>query len=123
MDKQRKRSANFTEHEKEVLVTLVQKYFDIIENKKTNAVFNKKKLECWEKLACEYNSTSTSGLRTGVQLKSAYEQFKKTAKQHKAQDKVKSITSSSFLINKSKYILGRIIKDWRRYLHTNHYGF
>ncbi|KAJ8936304.1 hypothetical protein NQ314_012420 [Rhamnusium bicolor] len=45
-------------------------------------------MECWEKLAWEYNSMQTSGLRTGIKLKSAYEQMKKQAKQHKSQDKV-----------------------------------
>ncbi|KAJ8931141.1 hypothetical protein NQ314_015982 [Rhamnusium bicolor] len=46
-------------------------------------------MECWEKLAWEYNSMQTSGLRTGIKLKSAYEQMKKQAKQHKSQDKVR----------------------------------
>lgn len=83
-----KRSANVTEREKEFLISLVQKNLHIIENKKTNAVYNKQKNECWEKLAWDFNANQTSGLRTGLQLRSTYEQMKKNAKQHKAQDKV-----------------------------------
>ncbi|CAH2009246.1 unnamed protein product [Acanthoscelides obtectus] len=54
----------------------------------TNFIFNKQKNECWEKLAWEYNSIQTTGLRTGQQLKSWYEQMKKIAKQHKSEDKM-----------------------------------
>lgn len=86
MDK--KRSANFTQREREILVSLVEKYFKIIENKKTNAVYNNQKAECWEKLAWEFNSTQTTGLRTGAQLKSTYEKMKQLAKQHKSEEKV-----------------------------------
>ncbi|KAJ8929393.1 hypothetical protein NQ314_017925 [Rhamnusium bicolor] len=86
--KDRKRSSNYTQRGKEILLSLVETYMNVIENKKTNAVYNKQKAECWEKLAWEYNSTQTSGLRTGVQLKSCYEQLKKIAKQHLTDDKV-----------------------------------
>lgn len=89
----RKRSSNYTMWEKELLISLVQKYIKIIENKKTNAVFNKQKSECWEKLAWEYNANQRSGQRTGLQLKSTYEQMKKLAKQHKAEDKVGIFTN------------------------------
>jgi hypothetical protein len=83
-----KRLPNFSSREKETLISLVKKHFHIVENKKTNAVFNKKKNEYWEKVANEYNALQTTGPRTAGQLKSSYEQMKKKAKQHKADDKV-----------------------------------
>ncbi|CAH1099108.1 unnamed protein product [Psylliodes chrysocephalus] len=88
MEKEIKRCANFTSREKDILLSLVQKYFKCLENKKNNAVFNKQKQECWEKLAWEFNSSQTSGFRTGMQLKSLYEQMKKLAKQHKSDEKL-----------------------------------
>lgn len=85
---QRKRSSNYTIRERELLLSLVEKYITIIENKKTNAVFNKQKILCWENVAKDFNALQTSGLRTGAQLKACYEQMKKIAKQHQAEDKV-----------------------------------
>ncbi|VEN41971.1 unnamed protein product [Callosobruchus maculatus] len=87
----RKRSANYTGREKELLISLVAKFKHIIENKKTNAVFNKQKADQWERIADEYNASQTSGLRNGLQLRSLYEQMKKIAKQHKAEDKVEVV--------------------------------
>lgn len=94
---EKKRAANYTQREKEILVSLIEKYFKIVENKKTNAVFNKQKAECWEKLAKEFNSTQTTGLRTGAQLKATYEKMKQLAKQHKSEEKV--CTCFSILFN------------------------
>lgn len=87
MDK-RKRSCNYTPREKEVLLSLVGKYITIIENKKTNSIFNKKKKQYWEHIAKEFNALQTSGMRSGTQLKTCYEQMKKMAKQRQAEDKV-----------------------------------
>lgn len=80
------------------MISLVEKYICIIENKKTNAVYNKQKTECWEQLATEFNSVQTAGFRSGDQIKACYEQIKKLAKQHQAEDKV------HFYQNKSKNI-------------------
>lgn len=84
----RKRSSNYTARERELLLNLIEKYINIIENKKTNSVFNKQKIECWEKIAKEFSALQTSGIRSGAQLKACYEQMKKIAKQHQAEDKV-----------------------------------
>lgn len=86
--KGKKRASNYTLWEKELLISLVEKYIHIIENKKTNSIFNKQKAECWERLAKEFNAMQTSGLRSGEQLKSCFEQIKKHAKQHQAEEKV-----------------------------------
>ncbi|CAG9765930.1 unnamed protein product [Ceutorhynchus assimilis] len=66
---EKKKSANYTQREKELLISLVEKYLN-------------------EKLAWEYNSIQTTGSRTGQQLKCCYEEMKKIAKQHKSEDKV-----------------------------------
>ncbi|CAH2008874.1 unnamed protein product [Acanthoscelides obtectus] len=40
----------------ETIISFVEKYRSIIEDKKTNLVFNKQKNECWEKLAGVFHS-------------------------------------------------------------------
>lgn len=44
----------FSTFEKEVLLELVEKHVEIIENKRTNAVFNKEKQEAWKNIG-KYN--------------------------------------------------------------------
>ncbi|KAL4084520.1 hypothetical protein QTP88_027470 [Uroleucon formosanum] len=55
MDK-RKRNVNFSAAEEELLVELVKKYQNIVENKKTDMVMWKEKEECWRKISEEFNS-------------------------------------------------------------------
>jgi hypothetical protein len=112
-NKKRKRSKNFTEREKENLIEIVSDNVKILENKKTNSVFNKMKQECWNtKIANAYNSTQTSGVRTGEQLKSLYEQMKKCAKNNKSNDKVKfKLLSDCIHKEKLKFILGTKTKN------------
>ncbi|CAH2002219.1 unnamed protein product [Acanthoscelides obtectus] len=42
----------------ETVISLVEKYRSIIENRKTNLVFNRQKNECWEKLAWVFHSNN-----------------------------------------------------------------
>ncbi|KAI4468480.1 myb/sant-like dna-binding domain [Holotrichia oblita] len=51
----RVRSVNFTESEKEVLVLIINKYKDIVENKKTDNVSNSEKTTAWQNIAKEFN--------------------------------------------------------------------
>lgn len=69
MEKERKRTSNYSLGEKEILISLVERYLSILENKKTNAVFNKEKTKCWEQLAIEYNAVQTSGLKDWLSVK------------------------------------------------------
>ena len=55
-DKKRKRSANFSEFEADVLAELVSKYRGVIENKKTDGVTIKTKEETWKKIEASFNT-------------------------------------------------------------------
>lgn len=81
------RSPNFNAVEKSVLVDLVEIHKDIIENKRTDAVYAKKKEEEWAKIAEEFNAQSAI-LRNAKQLKTCYENIKYRARKHIAEDKV-----------------------------------
>lgn len=121
MEKERKRASNYTTREKEILISFVQNYITILENKKTNAVFNKEKLKCWEHLAREYNALQTTGIRTATQLRAAYEQMKKIAKQHKSEDKVDINLISTlrmFLFGIVMLFAGGNVQNRGRYFYT-----
>ncbi|XP_072380988.1 uncharacterized protein [Diabrotica undecimpunctata] len=90
MDKKRERSKNYLEEEKENLISIIEKYKHVIENKKTDSVWSKQKNAAWEKIATEYNSISKTGIRNGIQLKLLYEGLKKRVKKLKADDKVQT---------------------------------
>jgi len=47
METKRKRNVNFCKTEEELLVELVKKYEQVIENKKTDAVMWKEREFCW----------------------------------------------------------------------------
>lgn len=59
-ENKRKRSTNFTNNDKCVLINIVAKYKQVIENKKTDSVTAKEKGETWEKIALEFNSSGPS---------------------------------------------------------------
>lgn len=54
MDKKKK---NFTEIEKNLLTSVLVKYKDVIENKKTDGTSAKVKNETWKKIATEFNAS------------------------------------------------------------------
>lgn len=58
--KKRERSANFNTAEIQLLVSLVGKFKQIIENKKTDAVTNKDKEAAWKKIENSFNSCGIS---------------------------------------------------------------
>lgn len=91
MDRKRERSKNYLEEEKENLLIIMEDFKDIVENKKTDAVSSKIKTEAWNKIAEWYNSTAKTGVRNGIQLKLLYDNLKKTAKKHKADEKVNKL--------------------------------
>ncbi|CAG9840797.1 unnamed protein product [Diabrotica balteata] len=90
MEKKRERSKNYLEEEKENLISIIEKYKHIIENKKTDSVWSKQKNATWEKIATEYNSISKTGIRNIKQLKLLYEALHKRVKKLKADDKVQT---------------------------------
>ncbi|KAG7308841.1 hypothetical protein JYU34_006095 [Plutella xylostella] len=77
----RERSANFNNAEVTVLVSLVDKFKHIIENKKTDAATNKEKETAWKKIELSFNSSGiTTSVRSWKTLKLKYEGIKKTMK-------------------------------------------
>lgn len=76
MDARRK---NFSKEEKENIVSLILKYKNIIENKKTDSITIGEKEKCWKAITEEYNSSS-SYQRATVQLKAFYKNSKSDLK-------------------------------------------
>ncbi|XP_069705116.1 myb/SANT-like DNA-binding domain-containing protein 3 [Periplaneta americana] len=60
---------------------------NIIENKKTDAVWSKEKEKAWADIAVDFNGCSSEGERTATQLKTAYENYKRRIKKAAADDK------------------------------------
>lgn len=79
---------NFTESEKFHLLSVIEKYVYIIENKRSDAVSSKKKNEVWEKIANEYNCNQQTGIRNANQLKHLLENIRHKAKKDIASEKV-----------------------------------
>lgn len=77
----RKRDPVFQLAEKSHLVDLVEKYYHIVECKKTDKVSVKMKSEKWKRIAEEFNSTSIFMQRDWTVLRNLWENLKKKAKQ------------------------------------------
>ncbi|KAJ8911556.1 hypothetical protein NQ315_007937 [Exocentrus adspersus] len=82
-----KRARNFTDFDKNLLFEIVQKYMNIIENKKTDATNIKIKNEIWDSVKEEFNSNCQSGNRTSKQLHALYDGMKKKARKNLHEDK------------------------------------
>lgn len=82
-----KRSANFTSKEETILLSLVKKYKDILENKKTDSKINKNKLECWKQIEIEFNNDSGQIFRDTLILRKKYDNLKKRTKKKFADEK------------------------------------
>lgn len=74
-----KRFKKISETEVEVLISLVQKYSNIIENKKSNAVTWKEKTAGWEALSQEFQNV-TGINRNAKNLRGKWENLKKETK-------------------------------------------
>lgn len=81
-----KKSQNMSLKDKEILINLVKKYRDKVENKKTDAVVNAEKKQFWEKITNEFNST-TVVKRTSLQLRNTYKNMKRILKNDLAMDR------------------------------------
>jgi len=76
--KVRERSTNFIDSELELLVDLVVRHNNILENKKTDAITANVKNKTWELLAKQFNSKSLNAYRSEKCFKLKYENLKKT---------------------------------------------
>ncbi|XP_070380698.1 myb/SANT-like DNA-binding domain-containing protein 3 [Dermacentor albipictus] len=74
----------FTEEEKDLLQDLINKYKEVIENKRTDAVSLSAKAKAWEKLCAEYNSRPFVRARDAKQLKKLWDNMKQRWKLEKA---------------------------------------
>lgn len=80
-NKKRERSANFDSAEIQLLINLVAKFKNIVENKKTDAVTNKDKEAAWRQIEENFNSCGVStNARSWKTLKLKYEGIKKNTK-------------------------------------------
>lgn len=82
-----KRAVNFTNSECEILLSLVEKHINIIENKQTDAVMWKEKNRIWDLLTIEFNSLSKETVRTAKMLRTKYDLMKKMAKKELAEER------------------------------------
>lgn len=89
----KKRNSNFTHTEVDLLQSLVTKYWDQLESKKSDTQTWKQKNACWEKLTDEFNSQNSvmENLSTNV-LRKKWENCKKNVK--------------SKVCNEKKYVKG-----------------
>ncbi|RVE48495.1 hypothetical protein evm_006806 [Chilo suppressalis] len=83
----RKRSPNWLSSEKELLLSLVEFHFNIIENKKTDRVTIKSKLAQWQIIADQYNSRTSHCFRKAENLKAQWESMKKVARKDAANNR------------------------------------
>ncbi|KAG5870837.1 hypothetical protein JTB14_033010 [Gonioctena quinquepunctata] len=82
-----KRSAYFISKEKTILVCLVKKYKDILENKKTDNKINKNKVECWKQIESEFNNESGQISRDTLTLRKKYENLERRTKKKFSDEK------------------------------------
>lgn len=88
-NKKKPRGPNFSSIDRALLLNIVEGYMNIIENKKTDAVWSKEKEKAWADIAVDFNRCSSEGERTATQLKTAYENYKRRIKKAAADDKVR----------------------------------
>lgn len=86
MEDLEQRICKFRESEVDLLMKLINKYKDIVENKKTDAVMWKQKQGAWEQIAKEFNALNGT-YRSTKNIKCKYENLKKTAKKKFALEK------------------------------------
>ncbi|XP_040072315.1 myb/SANT-like DNA-binding domain-containing protein 3 [Ixodes scapularis] len=87
-----KQSANegrivYTREERDLLRALVQKYWKVIEDKRTNNSSKEAKLEAWEKLCTEYNCQPNVCPRDVKQLKKCWDNAKSRWKKSDSEEK------------------------------------
>lgn len=88
----KKRSANFGDAEVDTLISLVEKYKNVLESKKSNAVTWKAKEKMWARLAAEFSAISGIAREARV-LKSKFESLKKLTRRKTTQIRQELITS------------------------------
>jgi hypothetical protein len=85
---QRKRTQNFLEAEKMILIYLMKQYKDILENKKSDAVTFKDKDKCWKVVEHLFNSRSSGKYRSSEVLRNCWDNLKKKTRKFFADEKM-----------------------------------
>lgn len=90
--KKRARSANFSSEEKILIINIITKYKDVVENKKTDTVSLNEKTAAWNKITDEFNAISPNNIfRTPESIKKFFNNKKKEVRKIAAEEK-KEIT-------------------------------
>ncbi|KAF5273302.1 hypothetical protein FQR65_LT04724 [Abscondita terminalis] len=76
----RERSLNYTQSDRQLLISIVTKYSAIIENKKFDSITLKQKKLAWDKVAEDFNCATNNLKRSGIQLRNAYKNLKRKLK-------------------------------------------
>ena len=82
-----RKSPNFSEYEKSVLVNIVGEFRETLENKQNNANMIREKEKTWEKVAQKFNCESGVKRRESTQLKKYWQNLKAKAKKSVAKEK------------------------------------
>ncbi|CAH1099699.1 unnamed protein product [Psylliodes chrysocephalus] len=92
MEGKRQRSTNFSHAEQSILLNIISKYKNKIENKKTDSVSVTEKNRTWEKIQEEFNALAPDhSYRAAVMLKKFYENKKKNVRKVAALEKTEII--------------------------------
>lgn len=77
-NKKRNRSSNFSSHEKNLLIHILEKYQEVIESKRNDKASLQEKERVWDQVREEFNELSMKKpVRTAKQLKVCYENLKR----------------------------------------------
>lgn len=94
--KKRSRSTNFSSHEKNLLIHILEKHQEVIESKKNDKASLQEKEKVWDQVCEEFNELSMKKLvRTTKQLKVCYENLKR--KVRKQSQHVETNTAGEYM--------------------------
>ncbi|CAI9728063.1 Hypothetical predicted protein [Octopus vulgaris] len=90
-----RRSANFTHHEKEILLSLMQTYRHVVEDKRTDGIMVKEKNAAWIELTNKYNAQNEVWTRSVKQLRQCWKNLKSRARIDLMRVNLQTTTSDS----------------------------
>ncbi|CAH1111700.1 unnamed protein product [Psylliodes chrysocephalus] len=83
------RGPNYTQTEKDLLISIVAKYKNVLENKRTDAVMIYDKDAAWDKVSREFNAIIPSCTKRSVEsLRKFYENKKKDMRKRTANERM-----------------------------------
>ncbi|KAL1492300.1 hypothetical protein ABEB36_012773 [Hypothenemus hampei] len=96
------RAPNYSNSEILTLISIVEKYKHIVDNKKTDNQTWKEKDEVWDKICNEFNSQSTIYNRSKESLKKYYENKKKIIRKQVAEERKELFKTGSGIPKRRK---------------------